>query len=99
MRGHVAGDTLSLYLSRLEQPQTSTPLAGRAWITVPHRLPRRQETRKFKLPPAAAATLSALRRVRRLRPPGHHASGWNAARLGAQGMPAIWLRNRPDATR
>jgi hypothetical protein len=51
MRGHVAGDTLSLYLSRLEQPQTSTPLAGRAWITVPHRLPRRQETRKFKLPP------------------------------------------------
>jgi hypothetical protein len=99
MRGHVAGDTLSFYLSRLEQLQTSTPLAGRAGIRVPHRLPWRQGNSRVQ-----AATPPRQRLHRRFgvcadSGPGHLASGSNAARLGAQGMPAIWLRNRPDATR
>ena len=99
MRGHVAGDTLSLYLSRLEQPQTSTPLAGRAGSECHTDCYGARETRKFKLPPRRGSDSIGASAYAPTPAPGHLASGSNAARLGAQGMPAIWLRNRPDATR
>ena len=68
MRGHVAGDTLTLYLSRLEQPQTWTALAVCASFrrvdgVVRHASSRRGQTS------AAGETATRTTRARGLRAP------------------------------